>query len=110
MSNQPNSSPFTPFSFTASDDVYNTPVGNSDYMPVGIHEVKVTSASFENGQYGPQIIVEFANEKGQTIKEFISLIAQNRAEKNETGVRPHYRYLQFGQSVLADPVDRKSVV
>lgn len=101
-----NQNPFQSFSFTAGDDVFNTPVGNSDYMPVGVHEVTVTTAEFEMGDYGPQIIVTFANEKGQTIKDYINLIAQNREEKKETGIRPHYKYLMFGQSLISDPISR----
>jgi hypothetical protein len=101
-----NVSPFQSFSFTAPDDVFNTEVGNSEFMPVGDHEARIESAIFEVSEYGPQLKVKLVNDAGQVTTDYISLIAKNDESKQQTGVRPHYKYLLFGQSLISEPVAR----
>lgn len=104
--NSPAKAVFQSFQFSVADDVFNTPVSGGSYLPAGIHEVRVISAEFEVGEFGPQFKVEFQNEKGESIRDFINLIAKNDESKQQTGVRPHYKYLMLGQSLIADPVGR----
>lgn len=94
-------STFRSYAFTAADDVFTTPVGGSSFMPVGEHEVTISSATAEEGQYGLQFIIEFKNAAGQTIKDYINLVAQNK--EGETGVKPHYKYLRLGQAIISEP-------
>ena len=101
MSNQ---SPFQPFQFSVNDDVFCTPVGNSEYLSVGVHEVRIESAEFDRGQYGDQFIVNFVNDKGASFKAWISMLQKNK--DGETGFKPGYQYLMLGQSILADMHDR----
>lgn len=101
MSNQ---SPFQSFSFTANDDVFVQPVGNSDYLPCGLHEVRIESVEFDNSQYGPQLKLSFIDDKGAKANDYVSLIAKNK--EGETGVKPGYKYLMLGQALVADPLAR----
>lgn len=104
--NSPAKPVFQSFQFSVADDVFNTPVSGGSYLPVGHHEVRVINAEFEVGEYGPQFKVEFQSEKGESIRDFINLIAKNDESKQQTGTRPHYKYLLLGQSLIADPVGR----
>jgi len=106
MSN--NSSPFQSFSFTVNDDVYVTPVGNSEYLPVGIHDVRIESVEFDNSQYGPQLKIKLIDEKGATFTDYVSIIAKNK--EGETGVKPGYKFLMLGQSLIADPSARVAFI
>jgi hypothetical protein len=99
-----NSSPFQSFSFTANEEVFTTPVGNSDYLPVGLHEVRIESVEFDNSQYGPQLKLSFIDDKGAKANDYVSLIAKNK--EGETGVKPGYKYLMLGQALVADPLAR----
>ena len=101
MSNQ---SPFQSFSFTANDDVFVQPVGNSDYLPVGVHEVRIESVEFDNSQFGPQLKLSLVDDKGAKANDYVSLIAKNK--EGETGVKPGYKYLMLGQALVADPLAR----
>lgn len=103
-----NNSPFVSFSFTVNDDVFVQPVGNSEYLPVGQHDVRIESVEFDNSQYGPQLKIKLIDEKGATFTDYVSIIAKNK--EGETGVKPGYKFLMLGQSLIADPLARVAFI
>lgn len=99
--------PFTSFAFTCEPDVFNEPIGNT-YLPVGKHNVRVTSAEIVNGQYGLQLKLQYANDQNHTANSMFNLIA--KPDPAKPGVFPHFMYLSFGQAAFSDPVIRAKLL
>jgi len=85
--------------FGIQESSFNEAIGKSSFMQVGEHSCTIQSAEAVVGDYGPQLVLVWADKDGSSIKQYVSFFMEDRDTRELSYSRG---YLSLIQCLIAD--------